>query len=311
MTTRARPWPLPLLLVAVALMLPLLPVIWLLSPGQARWWLLGGVALGLAQLGHDRVQAQLVDRGAVDAADERAGQPLDERTAEAAAEERPDRDVALVPRSGQDEVEPDPQLLQRREHRRRDERTEARREEQPDPLGQGHEPPARADLDGPRFARPDQCLAQPQLAAHARVESARAALAGVGFGADAEHRHRVPHGSEALAHRAADALRRAVGRAQRRVPGLQRLQLAKQRVVLGVGDLRRIEHVVAVVVVADQRAQLGGALLGLFGGLCGGVGRHGGNCRGRDSVARFGWAMTRRAKASARPRSTQGRHRRH
>lgn len=48
MTTRTRPWPLPVLLVAVVLMLPLLPVIWLLSPGQARWWLLGGVALGLA-----------------------------------------------------------------------------------------------------------------------------------------------------------------------------------------------------------------------------------------------------------------------
>ena len=47
MNTRTRPWPLPLLLVLLAL-LPLLPLVWLLSPGQARWWLLGGVALGLA-----------------------------------------------------------------------------------------------------------------------------------------------------------------------------------------------------------------------------------------------------------------------
>lgn len=48
MNSQTKAWPLPLLLLLVALMLPLLPVIWLLSPGTARWWLLGGAAVGLA-----------------------------------------------------------------------------------------------------------------------------------------------------------------------------------------------------------------------------------------------------------------------
>ena len=40
--------------------------------------------------------------------------------------------------------------------------------------------------------------------------------------------------------------------------GLEVPQLAYQEVELGVGDLRRVERVVALVVVGDQLAQLGG-----------------------------------------------------
>ena len=55
----------------------------------------------------------------------------------------------------------------------------------------------------------------------------------------------------------ADALRRRVGRDQLGVLGLERLQLAEQRVVDVVADLRVVEDVVAVVVVRDLLAQLG------------------------------------------------------
>ena len=42
------------------------------------------------------------------------------------------------------------------------------------------------------------------------------------------------------------------------MPRLEREQLAHERVVLRVRDLGRVEHVVAVVVVLDFRAQLFG-----------------------------------------------------
>ena len=37
--------------------------------------------------------------------------------------------------------------------------------------------------------------------------------------------------------------------------GLNALQLVHQRVVLGVGDLRRVQHVIQVLVAAQFRAQ--------------------------------------------------------
>jgi len=98
--------------------------------------------------------------------------------------------------------------------------------------------------------------------------------------------------------RAADALGRAVGAAQRRVCGLDRRQVLEQPVAVGVGGLRRVEHVVALVVVADQRAQLGrafgrafGSALGRragarLGGDGGGLGRHGRHSRRRGRGAR-------------------------
>ena len=99
-----------------------------------------------------------------------------------------------------------------------------------------------------------------ELAAHARVEGASALGAGVGLGLDAEHRHRVAHGRQAVEHLADDPLRGRIGAAQRRVRGLQRLQLGEQAVVLGVGDLRRVEHVVAVRMVVQLLAQQRGAV---------------------------------------------------
>ena len=61
---------------------------------------------------------------------------------------------------------------------------------------------------------------------------------------------------------AADPLGGRVGGDQLGVLGLERAQLVEQRVVLVVADLGVVERVVAVVVVVDLLAQLGGALLG-------------------------------------------------
>jgi hypothetical protein len=107
-------------------------------------------------------------------------------------------------------------------------------------------------------------LGQPQLAPHAAVEVARAAGLDVGLGADRQHRHLVPHLGEAFQHLAADALRGRIGHQQLGCcpPGLQ---LAEQLVVLGVRDLRFVEHVVAVRVVVQQLAQRLHALLHLGG----------------------------------------------
>src|SRR4029077_12519124 len=54
----------------------------------------------------------------------------------------------------------------------------------------------------------------------------------------------------------ADALGRRVGGDQLGMCALDRLQAAKELVVLGVRDLRIVEHVVAMVVVRDGATQL-------------------------------------------------------
>ena len=69
--------------------------------------------------------------------------------------------------------------------------------------------------------------------------------------AERQHRHAVPHLGELRQRRAADALGRRIRRAQLGMLRLQRLQLAEQRVVLRVGDLRRVLHVVEPVVALD------------------------------------------------------------
>ena len=90
----------------------------------------------------------------------------------------------------------------------------------------------------------------------------------------------MAHRRKAVEHLADDALRRRVGGAQRRVRGLQGLQFLEQAVVLGVGQLRRVEHVVAVSVVLQLGAQRGG-LLGQRGRHGQVVGSTGHRCFGR------------------------------
>jgi len=53
--------------------------------------------LRLAQLGHDRHEAEFVDRGGVNAAEERASQAVGEDAAEPSAEERPDGNILVEP----------------------------------------------------------------------------------------------------------------------------------------------------------------------------------------------------------------------
>ncbi|EXI68819.1 MAG: hypothetical protein AW07_04317 [Candidatus Accumulibacter sp. SK-11] len=63
------------------------------------------------------------------------------------------------------------------------------------------------------------------------------------------------HRSKAGERRRADPLRRRVAAQQVGMFGFERLQLAKQPVVFGVADQRRVKDVVAVVVLADLGAQ--------------------------------------------------------
>jgi len=71
-----------------------------------------------------------------------------------------------------------------------------------------------------------------------------------------QHRLQVRDLLEVRDRRAADALRRRVGRQQLRVLGLQRAELVEQRVVLVVADLGIVQDVVAMTVVAQLIAQL-------------------------------------------------------
>ena len=97
-----------------------------------------------------------------------------------------------------------------------------------------------------------------EVVADARLPGAQLLLvAGVG---EREHRLGVLDLLEAVQRRRADPLGRRVGAAQLRVVGLDRAQLVEQRVVGVVVDLGVVEDVVAVVVVLELAAQLGGAL---------------------------------------------------
>ena len=66
----------------------------------------------------------------------------------------------------------------------------------------------------------------------------------------------MPDLSERGQRRAADPLRGRVRAAQLRARGFQRDQFAHQAVVLGIGDLRRIERVIQIVMPMDRIAQL-------------------------------------------------------
>ena len=108
-----------------------------------------------------------------------------------------------------------------------------------------------------------------------------------------EHRLEVPHLLEASRCNPSDALRGRVGRAQARVVLLERLQLAEERVVAAVVDLRRVLDVVQAVVPLELVPQEGGALGGLLS-----PGVHAGSRRARGVCARSP-PVPRRA---ARPR---------
>ena len=86
-----------------------------------------------------------------------------------------------------------------------------------------------------------------------------------------EHRLQVRDLRQLADRLAADALGRRVGRQQVGVLGLQRAQLVEQRVVFVVADLGVVEDVVAVVVVLELLAQLGGPLLAAAGALTPGL----------------------------------------
>lgn len=123
------------------------------------------LALRDPQLGHDRVQAELVDRGPVDPAHERPGEPVHDRRAEAAAQERPDRDVLGRSIRGQTTSFAIRILLGPGEQPRPREGHGLRREHEAQALGHRHELAAVADVHGARIAGAHQLVAQRELAA--------------------------------------------------------------------------------------------------------------------------------------------------
>ena len=118
----------------------------------------------------------------------------------------------------------------------------------------------RLGLQGLALAPVDPALLGCQVGAQLLLELLGAAGLGIGLGADAQHGHAVAHGGKAVEHLAADALGRRIGRDPFGMHGFDRLQLAEQAVVFGVGNLGRVERVVAVGVVVQQLAQLPQAL---------------------------------------------------
>ncbi len=84
-----------------------------------------------------------------------------------------------------------------------------------------------------------------------------------------QHLGGVAYLGELFAGLAAHPLRRRIGRDQLRMRGFQRDQLVHQLVELGVADLRIVEHVIAVFVVADLVAQRVDLLLHVFAVLAG------------------------------------------
>ena len=92
-----------------------------------------------------------------------------------------------------------------------------------------------------------------------QVADAAVEIAQLGFVegvVEAEHGGAVLDLDEAFARFAADALGGRIGREQFGVLRFQRLELAHERVVFGVGDLGLVENVVQVFVVAQLFAEL-------------------------------------------------------
>ena len=80
--------------------------------------------------------------------------------------------------------------------------------------------------------------------------------------AEREHRHGMDDLGEAARRAGTDAARGRVVAREVRVLRLQRLQLAHQAVVVGIGDVRLVQHVIAIVRILDAAAQDLGALDG-------------------------------------------------
>ena len=178
----------------------------------------------------------------------------------------------------------------------------------------------RRDAVELRLDVPDELLAllEPEEAVDLGRE-----VPGLVLGAEAldrQHRNHVPHLLEAAAfgERCPHPPGRAVDRSQLRMLLLERLQLAEERVVLGVGDLGPALVVVDEVVPPDLGAQsLGPARLLGPPGVFGLLGAHGrciaalGRARGPSSVRTRGSHVHQRDRGEDREGQTRGQEGRH
>jgi hypothetical protein len=98
-------------------------------------------------------------------------------------------------------------------------------------------------------------VAQIQLAPHLGIKGHRAVRASVGFGADGQHRNPMSHRYECRQRFATHSPGRRIDGDQLRMGGFQLLKLLKQPVVLGVGNFRIVQHIVAVAMPVEPLAQ--------------------------------------------------------
>jgi len=87
-------------------------------------------------------------------------------------------------------------------------------------------------------------------------------VVGVGV-VEAEHPLCMRDGRETCGHASADALGRRIEGDELRMLGFEADEFGHQGVELGVGDLRLVEHVVALFVVPDEPPQFLDAVLGI------------------------------------------------
>ena len=99
-------------------------------------------------------------------------------------------------------------------------------------------------------------FAQTQFTPHTSVEILCTAGFGVRLGANAQHGHCMAHAGERIQRFAAHTLGRGIRRDQFGVGIFNRLQLTKQPVVFGIGNLRLIQHVILMGMVVQSRAKL-------------------------------------------------------
>ena len=90
-----------------------------------------------------------------------------------------------------------------------------------------------------------------QLFAHPLIEQSRPLIGVVGLGLDAQHGHLVLDAGECRNRCATHTLGGRVWRAPFGMGLLQSLQLAKQAVVCGIRDARRIQHVIEMPMVHE------------------------------------------------------------
>ena len=115
------------------------------------------------QGGQDRIEAELVDPGPVDPADQRLGEPIDHAVTEPSAQERPGGGVGGAQPAGQHEVQPGARLVPPGQDRGRHEGPHPGGQDHAHAVGQRQQPAVGAQVDRARAADGDDLVGHPQV----------------------------------------------------------------------------------------------------------------------------------------------------